>query len=85
MKNAQIVDDSTAVATWPVDVWFSGRRTFDAVLQFGRRKIDRIVLDPHCRFPDRNVDDNTWPRQPAPAEPASGQGGGRFGLPVCKG
>jgi hypothetical protein len=86
MANAQVVDDSTAVVTYPVDVWFGGSRTFEARLDFGPRRIERIVLDPHCRFPDRNVDDNTWPRQPAAATPAGGPGGGgRFGAPVCKG
>jgi hypothetical protein len=84
MANATMVDDSTAVVTWPVDVWFGGSRTFEAKLQFGRRKIERIVLDPRCRFPDKNVDDNTWPRQPAQAAPES-RGGGRFSAPVCKG
>jgi len=82
MANATMVDDSTAVVTWPVDVWFGGSRTFEAKLQFGRRAIARIVLDPHCRFPDRNVEDNTWPRQPAPAAQAQT---GRFGMPACKG
>lgn len=85
MPNARILDDSTATVTYPVDVWFNGSRTFKATLNFGARKIDRIVLDPHCRFPDRDVEDNTWPRQPAPAEPAGGRGGGRFAMPVCKG
>jgi hypothetical protein len=88
MRNAQMVDDTTAIVTWPVDVWFSGSRTFDAVLNFGPRHIERIVFDPRCRFPDHDVDDNTWPRQPPPAEPAPGargQGGGRFGMPVCRG
>jgi hypothetical protein len=84
MANATMVDDTTAVVTWPVDVWFGGSRTFEAKLQFGRRKIERIVLDPHCRFPDRNVDDNTWPRQPASAT-AEAQGRGRYGAPACKG
>jgi hypothetical protein len=83
MANATIVDDSTAIVTYPVDVWFSGNRTFDATLQLGSRKIERIVLDPHCRFPDADVEDNTWPRQPAPPEAA--EGGRRFGPPVCKG
>jgi hypothetical protein len=83
MANATIVDDSTAIVTYPVDVWFSGSRTFDAQVEFGTRKIERIVLDPHCRFPDRDVEDNTWPRQPPPAEAAEGRG--RFGPPVCKG
>ncbi len=84
MPNATIVDDSTAIVTWPVDVWFGGRRTFDAVLRFGARRIERIVFDPHCRFPDRDVDDNTWPRQP-PQPPAASQQTGRFGQPACRG
>jgi hypothetical protein len=83
MANATIVDDSTAVVAWPVDVWFAGSRTFQAKLRFGRRKIERIVLDPHCRFPDNNVGDNTWPRQPAAAQPAAPQG--RYAMPVCRG
>lgn len=84
MANATMVDDSTALVTWPVDVWFGGSRTFAAKLQFGRRAIQRIVFDPRCRFPDDNVDDNTWPRQPAVAAPAQAQTG-RFGMPACKG
>jgi hypothetical protein len=87
MKNAVMVDDSTAIVTWPVDVWFGGSRTFEAVLRFGARKIERVVFDPHCRFPDNDVDDNTWPRQPAaPAGgPARPGGGGRFGASACQG
>ncbi len=83
MPNAKMVDDSTAIVTWPVDVWFGGSRTFVARLRFGARKIERIVFDPSCRFPDNDVTDNAWPRQPAPA-PA----GGRrmlFGPPACQG
>ena len=84
MTHATMVDDSTAVVRYPVDVWFDGSRTFDAHLDFGPRKIDRIVLDPHCRFPDRDVADDTWPRQPETT--AQNQGGrGMFGRPVCKG
>ncbi|HEY6107871.1 MAG TPA: M1 family metallopeptidase [Gemmatimonadales bacterium] len=82
MANATIVDDSTAIVTWPVDVWFGGSRTFEARLDFGARKIDRIVLDPHCRFPDAKVDDNTWPRQTAPAAATDAN---PFRAPTCKG
>jgi hypothetical protein len=82
MANATLVDDSTAIVTWPVDVWFGGSRTFEARLDFGPRKIDRIVFDPHCRFPDADVEDNTWPRQPAPVATASAN---PFRAPVCKG
>jgi hypothetical protein len=74
MKNAVMTDSVTAVVTWPVDVWFNGSRTFDAVLDFGPRAIEKITLDPSCRFPDRDATDNVWPRQPAaaPAAPAFG-------------
>ena len=87
MPNARMVDDTTAIVTFPVDVWFGGSRTFDAVLNFGARHIERVVFDPHCRFPDHDVDDNTWPRQPSAVspQPSAGPGGGRFGAPVCKG
>jgi hypothetical protein len=62
MTNAKMVNDSTAVVTWPVDVWFTGSRTYDAVLDFGGRAITTITLDPSCRFPDRNPADNVWPK-----------------------
>jgi len=60
MSNARMVDDRTAIVTWPVDVWFSGSRTFDAVLDFGPRTIERITFDPFGRFPDRDPADNIW-------------------------
>jgi len=62
MKNAVMTDSVTAVVTWPVDVWFGGRRTFDAPLTFGARKIESVTFDPSCRFPDRDPSDNVWPR-----------------------
>ncbi len=62
IPNAEMVDDHTALVTWPVDVWFSGSRTFQARLDFGGRAIERITLDPHGRFPDRDPSDNVWPR-----------------------
>jgi hypothetical protein len=61
--NAEILDPNTAEVTWPVDVWWGGSKTFDAVLDFGPRKIKKITLDPHGRFPDRDVSDNVWPKQ----------------------
>jgi hypothetical protein len=64
------VDPQTAIVTWPVDVWFNGSRTFDAVIQTGRA-IESITLDPMCRFPDRNANDNLWPAPATP--PAPGQ------------
>jgi Peptidase family M1 domain len=62
MANAKLVNDTTAIVTWPVDVWFSGSRTFDATLDFGGRAITTITLDPSCRFPDRDPSDNVWPK-----------------------
>jgi hypothetical protein len=61
MANA-VVEGHAATVTYPVDVWFSGSRTYAANLNFGTRKITRIILDPHGRFPDRNPADNIWPR-----------------------
>jgi hypothetical protein len=62
MPNAKMLDATTAVVTWPVDVWFSGSRTFNAELAFGGRRIEKITLDPGRRFPDHDVNDNVWPR-----------------------
>ena len=78
MANATMVGDATAIVTYPVDVWFSGSRTFDAVLDFGGRVIEKIILDPRCRFPDRDVTDNMWPRDTAFAA-AQAAGGGFMG------
>jgi len=71
MPNARMVDDSTATVTWPVDIWFSGSRTFRAELDFGPRPIRKITLDPSRRFPDRDPSDNVWPA----AADESGKGG----------
>jgi hypothetical protein len=77
MANAKMVDDTTALVTWPVDVWFVGNRTFVASLDFGGREITAITLDPGCRFPDRDPGDNVWPKPAAPTAPAAGGPGGR--------
>jgi hypothetical protein len=61
MANSK-VEGNSALVTWPVDVWFTGSRTFDAVLDFGGRTITSIQLDPACRFPDRDASDNVWPK-----------------------
>jgi hypothetical protein len=66
MRNATVKGD-TATVTWPVDVWFGGATSYAATLDFGARKIAKITLDPHGRFPDVNPDDNVWPREPAKA------------------
>jgi hypothetical protein len=63
--NARMTSATTAEVTFPVDVWFTGKRTFDAVLDFGGRAIEQVTLDPHCRFPDRDPSDNVWPRAAA--------------------
>jgi len=60
--NTKMIDANTAVVTWPVSVWFNGNRTFDAELNFGKRKIKKITLDPNGRFPDADTKDNVWPR-----------------------
>lgn len=73
MNNSRMTDSTTAVVTWPADVWFSGNRTFSATLDFGGRAIERIVLDPGCRFPDRNSADNVWPRAAASAAAPQGR------------
>ncbi|MBX2913767.1 MAG: M1 family metallopeptidase [Cyclobacteriaceae bacterium] len=63
MDNAKMIDPNTAIVTWPVSVWFDGKRTFDATLTFGDRKIKKITFDPYGRFPDNEVKDNVWPRE----------------------
>jgi hypothetical protein len=62
MKNAVMLDATTARVTYPVDVWFGGNRTFTAELVFGGRVIEAITLDPQRRFPDRDPADNAWKR-----------------------
>ena len=79
MRNSVMSDSTTAVVTYPVDVWFNGSRTFTADLTFGTRKIEKITLDPQCRFPDRDPTDNVWPRDPTLAAGA----GGMFGRAEC--
>ncbi|HCZ35013.1 MAG TPA: aminopeptidase [Cytophagales bacterium] len=63
MNNAKMLDANTAVVTWPVSVWFDGKRSFEAALTFGDRKIKKITLDPYGRFPDNEVKDNVWPKE----------------------
>ena len=62
MPNSRMTDSVTAFVTYPADVWFSGSRTFNAVLDFGGRKIEKITLDPFGRYPDSDTTDNVWPR-----------------------
>jgi hypothetical protein len=75
MSNAKMLNDTTALVTWPVDVWFNGSRTFQAVLEFGGRPITTITLDPDCRFPDREPGDNVWPTPAAGTSGTSSCGG----------
>ncbi|GAB4023067.1 M1 family metallopeptidase [Spirosoma migulaei] len=63
VTNAKLIDATTAEVTWPASVWFDGSRTFNAVMNFGDRKIKKITFDPHGRFPDANPADNVWPRE----------------------
>jgi hypothetical protein len=58
----KMIDDRTALVTWPVDVWFGGSRTFKAVIA-GGRAIESITLDPGGRFPDGDPSDNVWPKK----------------------
>jgi len=60
--NVKMINDRTALVTWPVDVWFSGSRTFKAIIG-GGRAIESITLDPGGRFPDRDPGDNVWPKK----------------------
>src|SRR5262249_7326576 len=60
MKNAKMLDSTTALVTWPVDVWFNGKKDFMAKLTFGTRKIDQITFDPYGRFPDCDPSNNVW-------------------------
>jgi hypothetical protein len=62
MRNAVMTDSVTALVTVPVDVWFDGRRQHTVDLMFGTRPIEKIVLDPRGRVPDRNPADNSWTR-----------------------
>ncbi len=78
MPNAWMLDDATAIVTWPVNVWFDGSRTFQADLDFGPRRIEKVILDPSCRFPDRDPTDNVWP-----AMAAARAGGGPLGRPAA--
>ena len=63
VPNSKKIDDTTYEITWPVSVWFSGSRTFNAEMNVGERKIKKITFDPHGRFPDSNPVDNVWPKQ----------------------
>jgi len=71
MRNSTMTDGTTALVTFPVDVWFAGSRSFNANLVFGGRRIESITLDPRRRFPDRNAADNVWPRSATPASGAA--------------
>jgi hypothetical protein len=62
IANSVMEGNKSAIVTYPVDVWFSGDRTFKAELGFGPREILRITLDPRGRFPDRDPSDNLWIR-----------------------
>ena len=72
MSDTKMIDSTTAIVAYPVDVWFAGNRTFVANLDFGGRAITKITLDPNGRFPDHDASDNVWPRAAAPARPTGG-------------
>ena len=79
MANAKMSDSVTAIVTYPVDVWFTGNKTFRADLTFGGRKIEKVVFDPGCRFPDHDPSDNVWPKSAAAPASGGGQGGAACG------
>jgi aminopeptidase N len=60
MPNAKMIDDKTAIVKWNEDVWFNGARDFQATLDFGKRPIKKVTLDPFGRFPDSDTKDNVW-------------------------
>lgn len=60
ISNGKMIDANTLEISWPATVWFDGSRDFDAEFDFGIRKIKKITLDPHGRFPDKNPGDNVW-------------------------
>jgi hypothetical protein len=60
MPNAKMIDDNTAIVKWNEDVWLTGDRDFKATLDFGKRPIKKITLDPFGRFPDSEIKDNVW-------------------------
>jgi hypothetical protein len=60
MANSKMDGDNAAIVTWPVDVWFDGKRDFEAVLDFGKRKISKVTFDPGQRFPDDDPSNNEW-------------------------
>ncbi len=84
MANARMVSDTSAIVTWPASVWFDGSRDFSADLDFGGRRIEKVMLDPGCRFPDHDITDNVWPRDPSLAHPQRG-GSPYFRGPRCYG
>ncbi|REJ76043.1 MAG: M1 family peptidase [Acidobacteria bacterium] len=60
MPNAKMTGDTSAEVRWPVDVWFDGKKEFEAVLDFGGRKVSKVTFDPNRRFPDNEPNDNEW-------------------------
>jgi hypothetical protein len=53
-------DNTSETYTFPVEVWFPGSRTFDAVIDTGAKIVTKVTYDPNQRFPDRDATDNTW-------------------------
>jgi hypothetical protein len=60
--NLKVLGADSVLVTYPVDVWFGGNRTFTADLDLGGREVQKVTLDPACRFPDREPADNVWPQ-----------------------
>ena len=62
LPRGAVVRGDTVTVTWPVEAWFDGRRSRTVTLDFGGRRISGVTLDPGARFPDRDREDNRWPR-----------------------
>ena len=62
VEGASVVreDDGAYEVRWPVEVWFDGRRTFEAALPCARGELVSVTFDPHGRFPDSDASDNVW-------------------------
>lgn len=60
MPNAKMIDNKTVIVKWDENVWFDGKRDFQATVDFGKRPIKKITLDPFGRFPDSDTKDNVW-------------------------
>ncbi|SHO64545.1 M1 family metallopeptidase [Algoriphagus zhangzhouensis] len=59
LENAVMISPNTLEFSYPVDVWLDGKREYKVEIP-NLKSIKKITLDPHNRFPDKDVTDNTW-------------------------